>query len=111
MAVSGNNLARFESRPEVIGDSFVAKVVANSCLHLCEPVQDFLVGEAVERTSKTVETSSKREHGGAESGANQVGGVSTDVATLMVSVDGEVKSHQFNKVLVLAETKLVGKIE
>lgn len=111
MAVSWDNLARLESRPEVIGNSLVAKIVANGSLHLSEPVQDLLVSKTVERTSKTVETSSEREHGRAESGANQVGGVSADVSTLVVSVDGEVKSHQFNEVLVLAETKLVGEIE
>ena len=65
----------------------------------------------MKRTSKTVETSSERQHGGAESRSNQVSGVSADVTSLVVSVDCEVKSHQFDEVLILAETKLIGKIE
>lgn len=111
VAISRNNLASLKSGPEVIGDSLVAKIVANGSLHLCEPVQDFLIGKTVERTSKTVETSSDREHGGAESRTNQVSSVCADVATLVVGVDGEVESHQFDEVVVLAETELVGEIE
>ena len=37
--------------------------------------------------------------------------VSADISTLVVSVDGQVKSHQLNEVLVLAKTKLIGKVE
>lgn len=111
VAVSGNDLATLEGRPEVVLDSLVAEVVANSLLHLLEPDEDFLVSKSVERTSKTVQTSSQGEVGGAESGSNQVGGVGTDVATLVVGVDGEVQAHQLNKVLVLGETELVGQVE
>lgn len=38
-------------------------------------------------------------------------GVGTDVTTLVIGVDGKVKSQQLDKVLVLGETKLVGKVE
>lgn len=111
VAVSRNNLTRLESRPKVISNSLIAEVRANGSLHLSEPVQDFLVGETVERTSKTIETSSERQHGGAESTANQVGGVSADVSSLVISVDGEIESHQLNEILVISETKLVGEVE
>ena len=65
----------------------------------------------MEGTSKTVQASSQREVGRAESTSNQVSGVGTDVAALVVSVDGEVQAHQLNKVLVLGETELVGQVE
>ena len=111
MAVSGNDLASLEGGPQVVLDGLVAEVVANSLLHLLEPDKDFLVGQSVERTSKTVETGSQRQVRRAESRSNQVGGVGADVAALVVGVDGEVESHQLNKVLVLGETELVGQVE
>lgn len=111
MAISGDNLTSIEGGPQVVGDGLVTEVIANGSLHLCEPVQDLLVGETVERTSETVQTGSEREHGRAESTSNQVSGVSADIATLVVSVDSEVQSHQLNKVLVVGKAKLVGEVE
>ena len=111
VAVSGNDLASLEGGPQVVRDGLVAEVVANSLLHLLEPDKDFLVGQSVERTSKTVETGSQRQVRRAESRSNQVGGVGADVATLVVGVDGEVQAHQLNEVLVLGETELVGQVE
>ena len=40
-----------------------------------------------------------------------MGGVCADVATLVVGVDCEVESHQFDEIFVLAETELIGKVE
>jgi hypothetical protein len=111
VSISWNNLPSLESGPKVVLDSLVAEIIANSSLHLGKPVQDFLVGETVERPSKTVKTSSQGEHGRAERTTNQVGSVGADIATFMVSVDGKVKSHQLNEVGVLAESKLVGIVE
>ncbi|KAH6504371.1 hypothetical protein HBI55_012730 [Parastagonospora nodorum] len=111
VAVSRNDLAGLEGRPQVILDGLVAEVVANSLLHLLEPDEDFLVGQSVERTSKTVQTSSEREVRRAERAADQVRGVGADVSTLVVGVDGEVQTHQLNEVLVLGETELVGQVE
>jgi hypothetical protein len=39
-----------------------------------------------------------------------VGGVSGDVATFVVSVNGQVQTHQLNEVLVSGETELVGQV-
>lgn len=64
----------------------------------------------MERTSQTVQTSGEREHGGAQSATNKVGGVSTDVATLVVGVDGQVKTHELNEVVVVAVAELVGQV-
>lgn len=65
----------------------------------------------MKRTGKTVETSREREHGRAQSRADQVSGVSADVAALVVGVDGEVQAHELNKVLVAAVAELVGQVE
>ena len=70
MPVTWNDLASLECRPEVVLDGLITKIIANSSLHLGEPNQDFLVGETVERTSKTIETSGEGQHRRAESTAN-----------------------------------------
>ena len=111
MSVSGNNLSSLKSSPEVISDSLVAKIISDGSLHLGEPVQNLLVSKTVKWTSETVETSGKGNHRGAESTANQVSGVGTDVTTLVIRVDGQVQSHQLNEVVVVCETELVGKVE
>lgn len=64
----------------------------------------------MEWASKTVETSSQREVRRAKSTADQVGSVRANITTFVVRVDGEVQSHQFNEVLVLSETELVGQV-
>lgn len=110
VAVTGNDTALLESGPEVVLDRLVAEVVANLGLHLGEPLEDLLVGKTVERTSQTVETGGEREERRGEGGADQVGGVGGNVATLVVGVDGQVESHELNEVLVLGETELVGQV-
>jgi len=111
VAVTGNDTAGVQGGPQVVLDGLVAEVVANGLLHLSEPVQDLLVGQTVQRTGQTLETGGEGEHGGAQSTTDQVGGVGADVATLVVGVDGQVQTHQLNKVLVAAETELVGQVE
>ena len=111
VAVTGDDLAAVQGRPQVVGDGLVAEVVADGLLHLGEPVQDLLVGQTVERTSQTLQTGGEGEHGGAQGTADQVGGVGTDVTTLVVGVDGQVQTHQLNKVLVAGEAELVGQVE
>lgn len=122
MTVARDDTARIQGGPEVVLNGLVAKVVADGLLHFSEPVQDFLVSQSMERTSKTIQTSGKREHRRAESGANQVSGVCRNVTALlmiyqyefirrllqestdMISVDNEVQPHQINEILVSAET-------
>jgi hypothetical protein len=111
VAVTGNDTARLEGVPKVLGDVLVRKVRADGLLHLGEPVEDLLVGKTVERAGKTVEASGERKVGGAEGRADEVSGVGRNVATLVVGVDGQVKTHELNEVLVLSEAELVGKVE
>lgn len=111
MTITWYNLSSFESAPEVVSDSLVAQIVTDGGLHLGEPVQHLLVGKTVKRTSKTVQTSSQRQHWGAESRSDQVSGVGTDVSSLVIGVNGEVESHQLDEVLVLSKAELVGEVE
>jgi len=66
--------------------------------------------QSVERSSKAVKTSGQREEGRAESAADQVGGVGTDVSTLVIGVDGQVETHKLDEVLVVGEAELVGEV-
>ncbi len=111
VTIARDNLTSLEGSPEVVLDSLITEVITNSSLHLGDPVQDLLVGKTVERTGKSIETSSKRQEGRAESAANQVGGVSTDVSSFVISVNGEVESQQLDEVVVIGKAKLVGKVE
>jgi hypothetical protein len=111
VTVARNDATSVESRPKVVSDGLVAEVITDDLLHLGEPVEDLLVGKTVQGTGKTVETSRERQEGRAEGTADKVGGVGADVATLVVSVDGQVKTHELNEVGVLAEAKLVGEVE
>lgn len=65
----------------------------------------------MKRTGKTVKTSSQREVRRAESTADKVSGVSAHVTTLVIRVDGQVETHQLNKVLVVAKSELVSQVE
>lgn len=84
MTITGNDTTSIQGGPEVVLNRLIAEVIADSLLHLSEPVQNFLVSQSMERTSKTVQTSGKREHRGAESRPNQVGGVGRNVTTLLI---------------------------
>lgn len=111
VAVTRHDTAGVQGGPQVVSDVLVAQVVTDRLLHLGEPVQHLLVGQTVQRTGQTLETSRDGQEGGAESTANQVGGVSRDVATLVVGVDGQVQTEQLNEVGVVAKAQLVGKVE
>jgi hypothetical protein len=83
VTVTRDDTASVQGGPEVVLNGLVAEVIADSLLHLSEPVQDFLVGQSVERTSKTVQTSGEGKHRGAESRSDQVSGVCRNVTTLL----------------------------
>ena len=63
VAVARYHASVLERVPEVLGDVFVAEVAAHALLHLLQPVEDFLVGEAVEGAREAVEACREREHG------------------------------------------------
>lgn len=60
-----------------------------------------MLNSPVKRSGKTLQTGAVAEEDIAESAANQVGGVGGDVASLMVTVEGEVEPQKILEVLVL----------
>lgn len=110
MTVTGNDTASVKGIPEVLLNVLLGDVGANLGLDLENPLKNLLVGTAVEGTSKTVKTSGKGKEGGGEGGTDQVGGVGGNVTTLVISVDGEVKSQKLNKLLVLTKAKQGSKV-
>lgn len=59
-----------------------------------QETEDFLVGKAVQGTSKTVHTSGERQVRIGQSRTDQADSVSRDVTTLVVRVDNQVQTHQ-----------------
>lgn len=95
VAVTGDDLARLEGRPDVLGDLVVRRGLADLGAHLLEPSEDLLVGKAacvsnhppsrayklpVEGTGETVERSAEREEGVREGRADQVASVGLPVS-------------------------------
>ena len=88
VTVSGHNLAALERRPDVLAHGVISRVLADLRLHLAQPEEDLLVGETVERASETVQGGTEREEGVGEGRADELAGVSGDIATLVVT-EGE----------------------
>lgn len=105
VAVTGNDLARLEGRPDVLGDLLVRSFFTDLRSHLLDPSEDFLVSETMEGTGETVQGSTEGKEGVRESGTDQVTGVSGNVTTLVVRVDGDVQPHELDKVSVVTETE------
>lgn len=110
VSVTGDDSAGLEGIPEVLLNVLLGDIGADLGLHLEDPLEDLLVSSAVERASKTVETSGEGEEGGGQSRANKLGGVGRDVTTLVISVDSEVESQQLEELLVVAEAEEAGKV-
>ena len=110
VTVTGDDSSGLKGIPEVLLNVLLGDIRANLGLHLENPLKDLLVSSAVERTGKTVETSGQREEGRRESRADQLGGVGRDVTSLVISVDGEVKSEKLNELLVVAEAEEGGEV-
>lgn len=85
VAVSGDDLAALEGRPDVLLDSLVGGLLTDLGLHLLQPDEDLLVGETVEGSSETVEGSGVGEEGVGEGRADQLASVGRDVATFMIT--------------------------
>jgi len=98
VTVARDDSTTLEGVPDEVSEfligNFVGSKVSNE---LSEPDEDFLVGETVERTGQTVESGGKGKVRVREGRADQVRSVGRDVATFVVGVDGEVKSHELNE--------------
>lgn len=111
VAVTRNDLALVESRPDELDDLLVRGALADLLRHAEDETEHFLVGKTVKRSSKTTEGSRVGKEGVGQSRTDQVSGVSRDVATLVIGVEGVVKTDEVNETLRFAETDLVGKVE
>ena len=64
----------------------------------------------MEGAGETVQGGTEREEGVGERGADELAGVRGDVATLVVRVDGDVQTHELDKVGLVGEAEEVGKV-
>ena len=112
MSVAGNHAAGLEGVPEVISDILLGELGSNLVLHSQDPAQDLLGGQSVQRASQTQQTGTVAQERVAESTANQMGSVSRNIATLVVTVQGQVQAQQIVEVLVLgtALAQQLGKV-
>lgn len=102
VSVAGNDTASLERVPDKFPELFISDGIGSEVSNeLGEPNKDFLVSETMERSGKTVQSSSKGEVGVRKGRANQVGSVGRYITSLVVCVDGKVESHKLNKFLVV----------
>lgn len=103
VAVARDDLAGVQGFPEVGADDVLVGHVLGAYLvaEFEEPLEDLLVGAAVQGPREAVHAGGEREVRGGERGADEVGGVRADVAALVVCVDGEVESDEVVEVVAL----------
>ena len=75
MTITRNNLTALQCRPNVLLDCFVTGIFTNLPLHFCEPDEYFLVREAVQRTSETIQRRCVRKERIRERGTDELSGV------------------------------------
>jgi hypothetical protein len=64
----------------------------------------------VQWTSESVQRGTEREEGVRKGGADKFTGVRRDIATLVIGVNGDVKSEKLHELLLISESKEIGKI-
>lgn len=101
VAVTRHDTAAVEGGPEVVVDVVFGVVSGDGLLHLDDPAEDFLGGEAVEGAGETLETGAVAKKGVAQCATNQVGGMGRNVTAFVVTVEGEVETEEVLEVLVL----------
>jgi hypothetical protein len=107
---SGNDATCVESFPDDFGQTLVAYfLVSQLMFEFSNPCEHFLVGESVEGSGETVETSREGDVGVGESAADEVSGVCGDVSSLVVTVDHEVEAHEVVK-FGTVEAELAGEV-
>lgn len=72
VSVTRDDLTTVERLPNVLGDLLVRGVNADLVLHLCDPVEDLLVGEPVQGAGETVQGGGHREEGVREGRSDEV---------------------------------------
>mmetsp|Transcript_34804 Transcript_34804/g.90849 ORF Transcript_34804/g.90849 Transcript_34804/m.90849 type:complete len:213 (+) Transcript_34804:168-806(+) len=100
VTVARDHLFRVQRVPSKFGNGFRVHRFAfglELVLELLDPFQDFLVGEAVERTGQRVQSGSVRQERITQGRTDQVRGVRRRVAALVVRVDAQVQTHELIK--------------
>lgn len=110
VTVTGDDLTTLERGPDVVLDGLIRGILANLALHLPEPDEDFLIGEAMERTGETVEGGAVGEERIREGRTNKFTSVCGDVSAFVIAVDGDVEAEEFDEGLVVAKAEESGKV-
>ena len=105
VAVTWDDLAAFESTPDVLLDGFIRGVLAQLRLHLRQPDQHFLVRETVQRPSETIQGGTVRKEWIRERRADELAGVGRDVTSFMITVDSDVEAEKLDEGWLLGKTK------
>ena len=110
VAVTGHDLTALQHVLHVLLQLVVGGVEADVVGHLVEENKHLLVGQSVQRPGQTAHSGGEGQVRVGESGADQVSGVSGDVAAFVIAVNGQVQPHQFgeHRVLVIDH---VGEVE
>ena len=110
VTVARNNLTGIQRIPQSLGDQLLGRLYAFAILllELDGPVQNFLVRQAVQRASQTVQTGRVGIVGVGQRRVHQVRGVGRDVAGLVVRVQDEV--HAGNILVRFALADHLGKV-
>ncbi|KAH3661179.1 hypothetical protein OGAPHI_006586 [Ogataea philodendri] len=110
VSVTWNNTSGVQGLPEVFLNVLLGDVTLELLLHALEPLKHFLVGSSVQWAGQSVQSSSERQKWRRQSRSNQVGGVCTNVTTLVIRVDRQVQSHQLQELWVRAVAKQVSEV-
>merc|ERR1712126_479550 len=106
VSVSGNNLSGLQKAPDEVLHLIICGVQTDRLDDLLQEDQDLLVGEAVERTREAAHTSAEGQIWVREGRSHQVGGVGRYIATLVVTVDCQIKSHKFSEHFIFVSNHL-----
>lgn len=86
VTVAGHNLARLKCLPdEVLDLVLIGDSISEFALHFLEPHEHFLVSQAVQWSGEAVQTGSERQIGIAQSGSDEMNGVSADIAAFVIT--------------------------
>lgn len=107
MSISGNNFTRGHGVVDMLTDIVLGPGVSVLGNESKDVVKAFLVGETMERSSESVKTGRERKVRIGESRSNQVSGVSGNISSFVISMDGDVESHEFVELRV-GEAKHIG---
>ena len=100
VAITRHHTARLERVPEIGTDVVVGELDSNLFLHGNNPAKHLLGGKTMQRTGETEQTCRVAEERIAKGTSHQMGCVSRDIATLVVTMKGKIQSQQVVEVTV-----------